>query len=102
MNKTLGLLCMSAVFMLAGCMTAEERAALQAERAAEQEEIARMIAAGECREEHRLGTRTRPRYVCDPSGEGADASAEGAREAVRRIQRQGSICSGSNPACNPE
>ncbi|GGE51569.1 hypothetical protein GCM10011367_28100 [Marinicauda pacifica] len=98
----MGMLCVSAVFLVAGCMTSEERAALQAERDAEREEIARMIAAGECQEEHRLGTRTRPRYVCDPSGEGRDASADGAREAVRRIQRQGSICSGTNPACSPD
>lgn len=102
MNKTISLLCVSAGILIAGCTTTEERAALQAERAEEREEMARMIAAGECQEEHRLGTRARPRYVCDPTGEGRDASADGARESVRRMQRQGSLCDGYNPACNPD
>jgi hypothetical protein len=79
---------------LAGCITSpEEQEALREAEYAEQLRLQRMIEAGECSERPMTGQRTRTVYEC---GEENDDMIDAARESMRRISRQGSLCRGDN------
>ena len=82
---------------LSGCITSpEEQEAIREAEYAEQLRLQRMIEAGECSERPMTGQRTRTVYEC---GEENADMVDAARESMRRISRQGSICGGGNAGC---
>ncbi|GLK50941.1 hypothetical protein [Maricaulis virginensis] len=85
--------------MLSGCITSpEEQEALRQAELEEQLHLQAMIEAGQCRERPMTGMRTRTVYEC---GEENAEMLDAARESMRRINRQGGICS-SGAACSPD
>lgn len=78
---------------LAGCITSpEEQEELRVAEMEERERLQAMIDAGECRERHRTGSRTRVVYEC---GEVPIETLEGTRETMRRFFENSGRC----PSC---
>ena len=79
---------------LQGCISTPEEVA--AREAARRAEIEAMMEEGLCEEVRVTGSRTQTYIQCAPVPAGDTGEAQGAREAVRRIQTHGSlaICDG--------
>lgn len=79
------------VMLLSGCITSpEEQEAIRQAELEDRVRLQAMIDAGECRERHRTGSRTRIVYEC---GEVPDEVLEDTREIMRELYRAGGRCS---------